>query len=88
MSLISKYTKGWTFRTNKPSFDVDEEVSVFVTGVEDGTPVARIGDSKLRLVDAPDGLVDKRVLLRVTSFDEDAHVGKAEYLETVGESAY
>jgi hypothetical protein len=88
MSLIEKYTKGWSFRTNKPSFDAGDEISVFVTGVEDGTPVARIGDSKLRVVDAPDGLVDKRVVLRVTDFDDGDHVGEAAYLRTVGESAF
>jgi len=88
MSLLEKYTKGWSFRTNRPSFEAGDEISVFVTGVEAGTPIARIGDTKLRLPDAPENLVDKRVLLRVTTFDEDSHVGEAEYLRTVGESAF
>lgn len=88
MSLLEKYTKGWSFRSNYPSFDVGDEISVFVTGSEDGVPVARIGDTKLRLPDAPENLLDKRVLLRVTEFDEDRHVGDAEYLETIGESAF
>ncbi|MXR21566.1 DUF7513 family protein [Halobacterium bonnevillei] len=88
MSLLDKYTKGWSFRTNKPSFSEGDEIAVFVTGMEDGTPIARIGDSKLRLPDAPAGLVDKRVLLRVTSFDDNNHLGEAEYVETVGESAF
>lgn len=88
MSLLEKYTKGWSFRSNYPSFEAGEELSVFVTAVNDGVPVARIGDSVLRLPDASPDLVDKRVLLRVTSFDDDEHVGEAEYLETVGESAF
>ncbi len=88
MSLLKKYTKGWSFRTNKPSFSEGDEISVFVTGVESGTPVARVGDTKIRVPDADPNLVDKRVLLRVTSFDDDEHVGEAEYLETVGESAF
>jgi hypothetical protein len=88
MSLLDKYTKGWSFRTNKPSFSEGDEISVFVTGVEAGTPLARIGDTKLRLPDAPTDLVDRRVLLRVTSFDDDQKVGEAEYLRTVGESAF
>lgn len=88
MSLLEKYTKGWSFRTNTPAFEEGDEISVYVTGIEDGTPVARIGDTKLRVTDAPSELVDKRVLLRVTSFDDDAHVGEAEYLEVVGESAF
>ncbi|MFC3478525.1 DUF7513 family protein [Halobacterium litoreum] len=88
MSLLKKYTKGWSFRTNKPGFDEGDELSVFVTGTEDGVAIARIGDSKLRLPDAPEDLVDKRVRLRVTAFDENDHTGEAEYLETVGESAF
>jgi hypothetical protein len=91
MSLLEKYTKGWTFRTNKPSFDAGDDLSVFVTGVEDGTPIARIGDSKLRIADAPAdpaALVDKRVRVTVTDFDDSAHTGSADYVETVGESAF
>ncbi|MFB6268352.1 MAG: hypothetical protein ABEH83_00295 [Halobacterium sp.] len=88
MSLLDKYTKGWSFRTNKPSFEEGDEISVFVTGVEAGTPVARVGDTKLRLPDAPDDLLDKRVVLRVTKFDDESHVGEAEYVRTVGESAF
>lgn len=88
MSLLSKYTKGWSFRTNKPSFAEGDEIAVFVTGIEGGTPIARIGDTKLRLDDASEDLLDKRVLLRVTEFDETNHVGQAEYLKTIGESAF
>lgn len=87
-SFLEKYTKGWSFRTNKPSFQEGDEISVFVTGVEAGTPVARIGDTKLRLTNGSADLVDKRVYLRVTEFDEDEHVGEAEYLRTIGDSAF
>ncbi|NHN41537.1 hypothetical protein G9C85_07780 [Halorubellus sp. JP-L1] len=89
MSLLEKYAKGWGFRTHTPSFDVGEELSAFVTGVDDdGTPVVRVGDSIIRLEDADPGLVDKRVRCRVTGFDDDAHTGTAVYLETVGDSAF
>jgi hypothetical protein len=88
MSLLEKYTKGWSFRTNKPSFRAGEEISVFVTGVEGDDPIARIGDTKLRVRGGSADLVDSRVLLRVTSFDDDSHTGEAEYVETVGESAF
>jgi hypothetical protein len=88
MSRFEKYTKGWSFRSRHPSFDVGDEISVFVTGSEDGVQLARIGDSKLRIPDAPGDLLDKRVRIRVTEFDDDEHVGEAEYLETVGESAF
>jgi hypothetical protein len=88
MSLFEKYTEGWSFRSRHPSFDVGDEVSVFVTGAEDGVQLARVGDSKLRIPDAPENSVDTRVLVRVTEFDDEDHVGEAEYLETVGESAF
>ena len=89
MSRLEKYLAGLAFRSNEPTFDAGDEVELFVTGHEDGIPVARVGDSKLRLdEDAPSGLVDKRVRLTVTSFDDSTHVGEAEYVETVGDSAF
>ncbi|WP_323675359.1 hypothetical protein [Halorubellus sp. PRR65] len=89
MSLLEKYTNGWGFRSRTPSFVVDEELSAFVTGVDDdGTPVVRVGDTVLHLEDGDPGLVDKRVRCRVTAFDEDAATGTVVYLETVGESAF
>ncbi|AHG03256.1 hypothetical protein HALDL1_06350 [Halobacterium sp. DL1] len=88
MSRFDAFTEGLSFRTNHPSFDVGDELSVFVTGDRDGTPIARIGDTVLHLPDESVNLVDKRVLLRVTEFDDDDHVGEAEFIETVGESAF
>jgi len=89
MSLLEKYAKGWGFRSHTPAFGVGEELSAFVTGVDDdGTPIVRIGDTTLRLEDATAALVDKRVRCRVTAFDDDAHAGTAVYLETVGDSAF
>ncbi|SEW04093.1 DUF7513 family protein [Halobacterium jilantaiense] len=88
MSVLEKYLAGWTFRSNYPTFDAGDEVELFVTGREDGGQIARVGDSKLRIADAPGDLLDKRVRLKITSFDDDAHVGEAEYVETVGESAF
>jgi hypothetical protein len=88
MSRFDKYLEGWGFRSKYPSFDVGDEISVFVTGSEDGVQLARVGDTKLRIPGAPDDLVDKRVRLRVTEFDDEEHVGEAEYIETVGESAF
>jgi|GEM_PF-362368 len=87
MSLESFFA-GVGFRTNTPSFDAGEEITAFVTGVEDGTAIARVGDSKLRIADAPTDAVDTLVRLRVEAFDDDTHVGQAEYLETVGASSF
>lgn len=55
MSVLRKYTEGLGFRTNTPSFDAGDEITVFVTGVESGTPIARIGDSTLRLENGSPG---------------------------------
>ena len=88
MSLREKYLAGLTFRTNKPSFEPGEEISAFVTGYHGTTPVARVGDSILRIEGAPDDALDTRVRLRVEEFDDNDHDGTATYLETVGESSF
>ncbi|MFC7155513.1 hypothetical protein ACFQPA_08590 [Halomarina halobia] len=86
MSLGS-YLRG-LFRTTTPAFEEGQELTVFVTGHRGGTPVARVGDTVLRVIDAPEGLLDSRVRIRVTSFDANDHTGEAEYLERVGESVF
>ncbi|WP_254543462.1 DUF7513 family protein [Halomarina pelagica] len=86
MSLGS-YLRG-LFRTTTPTFREGQELTVFVTGYRAGTAVARVGDTELRVTDAPEGLLDSRVRIRVTSFDASSHSGEAEYLERVGESAF
>jgi hypothetical protein len=88
MSLLGKYLAGWGFRTARPTFEPGDELSVFVTGYEDGVAVARVGDSKLRVPDAPAGLLDSRVRLRVTAFDDADSAGEATFVEKVGESAF
>ncbi|CQH50245.1 uncharacterized protein HHUB_1607 [Halobacterium hubeiense] len=85
---LGSFLAGVGFRTNTPSFEAGVELTAFVTGVEDGSAVARIGDSKLRISNAPDDAVDTLVRLRVEGFNDDTHVGQAEYLETVGESSF
>lgn len=82
MSVLEKYIKGLRFRTNRPSFDPGDEVRLFVTGFEDGTAVARVGDSVLRLPDVPEELVDSQVDLRVETFDTDTYVGEASRIES------
>jgi hypothetical protein len=85
---LGSFFAGAGFRTNTPAFESGEEITAFVTGVEDGTPIARVGDTKLRVSGAPRDAVDTLVRLRVDSFDDGNHTGEAEYLETVGESAF
>ncbi|WP_137283366.1 DUF7513 family protein [Halorussus salinisoli] len=88
MSLRKKYFAGLGFRTNKPSFEPGEEISAFVTGYHGGTAVVRVGDTVLRIEDAPENALDTRVRLRVEEFDDNDHQGTATYLETVGESSF
>lgn len=85
---LAKFLTGVGFRTTTPSFDAGDEFVIVVTGTEDGTPIARIGDSKLRIPDAPADSVDMKVRVRVEEFDDTEHVGTAAYLETVGDTAY
>jgi hypothetical protein len=87
-SFLRKYLKGWSFRSTNPTFEQGEELEVFVTGIRDGNPVARIGDTVLEVPDAPAGMVDSRVALRVTEFDPSGYEGRAEFVEKVGESAF
>ncbi|ELY39697.1 DUF7513 family protein [Natronorubrum tibetense] len=89
MSVFKKYLKGWTFRSTNPSFDVGDEISVFVSetnGTDAG--LAYVGDTRLIIDGAGPETVEKRVRLRVTEFDEAESTGRGEFLEVVGESSY
>lgn len=88
MSRRRKFFAGVGFRTNKPSFEDGQEIRAFVTGYDGDSPVARIGDTVLRIDGAPDGSVDTRAKLRVESFDDAEHTGTATYLEYLGESSF
>lgn len=90
MSLLGKYTKGWQFRTSTPAFEPGSEYRVVITGFDDagGTAVARVGDSVLHVEDAGRAHVDAIARVRVTEFDGNEHVGRAELVEVVGETTY
>jgi hypothetical protein len=85
MSVLAKYLEGFGLRSSKPSFDAGQEPSVFLTGYDesDGAALARVGDSLLRIPDAPKEQVGARVRIRVESFDDSKHVGEATYVETI-----
>ncbi len=88
MSRFDAFTEGFSFRSATPSFDAGDELTVVVTGVDAGDPVARVGDTVLRIPDAPAGSVDAKVRVRVTAFDDNDHEGVAEFVERVGETAF
>ncbi|WP_257300272.1 hypothetical protein [Haloarchaeobius sp. FL176] len=85
MSFLSAVFAGIGFRTATPSFAPGDEVTAFVSGVQNGEALLRIGDSRLSVsgIDDPSTLVDERVLVRVESFDETTHTGGAVLVEVV-----
>ncbi|MFD1645024.1 DUF7513 family protein [Haloarchaeobius litoreus] len=85
MSVLSSVFAGIGFRTRTPSFTPGQEVTAFVSGVQDGDAVLRIGDSRLAVsgVDDPSALVDERVLVRVEAFDESSHSGSATLVDVI-----
>jgi hypothetical protein len=88
MSFVDKYMAGWKFRTTTPDYDAGETIEVMVTSMKEGKAKARIGDSVLRIKDAPEGSINKRLLVEVDEWDTEDHIGEATYLETIGESAF
>lgn len=87
-SFLRKYLKGWSFRSTTPTFQPGERIEVFLTGIRDGTPIARIGDTVVEVPDAPPGMVDSQIAVEVTSFDSSGYTGTAEFLGKTGESAF
>ncbi|WP_193310013.1 hypothetical protein [Halorubrum halophilum] len=88
MSRFEKFLAGLSFRASTPDYEPGDVIEVMVTGVEGGTAVARIGDSVLRIEDAPSDAVNTRVLVDVASWNASDHRGTGTYRETVGESAF
>ena len=88
MTVREKWLAGWTFRTNKPDFEPGETIEVMVTSMADGKAKARIGDSILRIAEAPEGSQNMRVLVEIDEWDSEDHIGEGTYLETVGESSF
>ncbi|QFU81172.1 DUF7513 family protein [Natronorubrum aibiense] len=89
MSLFTKYFKGWKLRTTTPSFDVGEEIDVFVAeSNSDGDGHAYIGDTHLIIEGAGPQTVEKRVRVRITEFDETNATGRGDFVKVVGESSY
>lgn len=88
MSRFDKFLAGWSFRSSTPDYEPGDVIEVMVTGADGTAAVARIGDSTLRIEDAPDDAVNTRVLVAVETWDETDHRGTGTYRETVGESAF
>ena len=87
MSFLDSFLAGATFRSNTPKFDSREELTAFLTGYDDEGAIARIGDTVLRVPDAPEEAVGMQARLRVESFDANEHTGEAALLDVLGEGA-
>lgn len=88
MSRFEKFVAGASFRGSTPDYEPGDVIEVMVTGEEGNEVVARIGDSTLRIGDAPADAVNTRVLVAVETWDETEHRGTGTYRETVGKSAF
>lgn len=90
MSFLSKYLRGWKFRTTHPTLQPGSEVNVFLTEYDPGEErgVAFVGDTRLYVENAGPEHVEKRVRVAVEEFDSEESVGRGEFVETVGESSY
>ncbi|UWG47369.1 Uncharacterized protein HSRCO_1081 [Halanaeroarchaeum sp. HSR-CO] len=86
--MTNPFFAGFSFRTKTPSFDVGDELELFVTGQSDEGFVARVGDTILHVEGAPSGSVDTRIRARVTDFDTESHQGTVEFIEKIGESSF
>jgi len=89
MSLLEKYTKGWSFRTTRPSLDPGSTVDVFLAEYDarEEAGLAYVGDTKLYVEDATPAHVEKRVRVEVTEYDPNGG-GRGEFVEVVGDSSY
>lgn len=90
MSLLSKYFKGWSFRTTNPSLQPGKEVNVFLAEYDhdEGAGLALVGDTRLYVSNAGPEHVGKRVRVAIREFQPDDSVGYGEFVEVVGESSY
>lgn len=50
MSCLGAFFKGWSFRTNKPSFEAGQEIAAVVTGydADEDVTLVRVGDTVSR----------------------------------------
>jgi hypothetical protein len=90
MSLFDKYLAGWQLRTTKPRLEPGTEVTLVVTDYDNeaDAAVARVGDTRIRIEDTSSDIVDMRVRVEITDFDDNDHAGTAELVEVVGETMY
>lgn len=88
MSWLEKYLAGWSFRTATPTFEPGQELAVIITGFDGDTALARVGDTVLHVEEAPAAALDARVRIEILEFDENEFVGRATFLDLLGEGTF
>jgi hypothetical protein len=80
---LGKLLAGWGFRTRTPAYSPGDELEAYVTGYDGTSATVRIGDTVIDLQDGDESLVERRVRVRVESFDESTSRGEGVLLETI-----
>lgn len=88
MSRLGKFFEGVGFRTAHPAFEPGEEVTVIITGLDGDAALVRVGDTILRVEDAPASALNAKARIRISSFDATTHTGDAELLSVVGDGTF
>jgi len=90
MSFLSKYAKGWSFRTTRPSLEIGSTIDVFLAEYDavEEAGLAFVGDTKLYVEGATPEHVEQQVRVDITEYDSNGGVGRGEFVEVVGDSSY
>lgn len=83
MSLFDKLFAEATFRSSKPTFEVGQVVTAFVTDRDGDVALVRVGDTILELAGAEDVPVERRVRFEVESFDAGSSRGRGRLVEVL-----
>jgi hypothetical protein len=81
--MSNSWFSSWTFRTNSPGFSTGDVLELYVGDYDFDSNSAelRIGDTILTVEDVNSDIIDERVRVRITEFNETEHRGTGELLE-------
>jgi len=80
---------GWQFRSATPRFEPGAEIESYLTDYDASAArgEARIGDTILTVHAADPAQIERIVILRIDSFDPNAHTGEATVIQAVEPTA-
>lgn len=81
---------GWSFRTSTPKFNDGETVTLYTSGIDPDRQqlFANVGDTRLWIDESSEDLVDRKVTVKITSFDPTSHEGEAELLRVESKTEF